>query len=62
MASEIFIDTGPLVALIDKRDAWHKWVTTIVKKIKPPLITCESVLSEYGFILNRSDIHTRHLF
>lgn len=56
------IDTGPLTALVDKRDAWHQWAANRVKEIKPPLITCEAVLSECSFVLMRSGIELTHLF
>lgn len=57
-----FIDTGPLTALINKKDKWHAWTSDRVKEIKPPFITCEAVLSECCFLLMRSDIDIRHLF
>lgn len=56
------IDTGPLAALIDKRDAWHQWTVNRVKEIRPPLITCEAILSECCFVLMRSGIELTHLF
>ncbi|HET6528026.1 MAG TPA: PIN domain-containing protein [Balneolaceae bacterium] len=57
-----FIDAGPLTALIDKRDQWHNWAVNRVKEIKSPLITCEAVLSECCFILNRSGVDLQYLF
>jgi len=32
----ILVDTGPLVAAIDRRDRFHSWVTVELAKIKPP--------------------------
>ncbi|CDM97745.1 MAG: PIN domain-containing protein [Limnospira sp. PMC 1291.21] len=51
MRRGIIIDTGPLVALLNKRDSWHEWVKQEVAQVKPPLLTCESVISEACFLL-----------
>ena len=45
------IDTGPLVALLDRRDRYHSWAKEQVSGIDPPFLTCESVLSEGCFLL-----------
>ena len=47
------IDTGPLIAFIDARDAHHEWVTDQFGRIPPPLQTCEAVLAETFFLLRR---------
>jgi uncharacterized protein len=47
----VIVDTGPLVAFLNRRDRYHEWVTGILEGIAPPLITCESVLSEACFLL-----------
>jgi predicted nucleic acid-binding protein len=62
LAAEYYIDTGPLTALINKRDEWHHWSANRVKEIKAPLITCEAVLTECCFLLNRSRIDLQYLF
>lgn len=51
MLKNIIIDTGPLVALLNKKDKFHKWAKEIVKNIKSPFLTCESVISEACFLL-----------
>jgi predicted nucleic acid-binding protein len=49
----ILIDTGPFVALCDKRDALHrKAVSHLDGLIGSPMITCEPVLTEACFHLN----------
>lgn len=48
---QVILDTEPLIALIDRREPAHKWVTHQVMKIQPPLITCEAVISEAVFLL-----------
>lgn len=45
------IDTGPLVALLNSRDAHHRWATQTLDKISPPLHTCEAVVSEACFLV-----------
>ena len=39
-------DTGPLVALIDKRDGYHAKITGAMKTIRLPLLTTEACLTE----------------
>lgn len=50
---QVLLDTGPLVALIDKRDQYHAWATTTVATLAAPFLTCESVISEACFLLSR---------
>lgn len=45
------LDTGPLVAFLDRRDRFHTWATEQWDRIDPPLLTCEAVLSEACFLL-----------
>jgi uncharacterized protein len=47
----VLVDTGPLVALVDRRDGYHSWAKAQVEDIDPPLYTCESVLTEACFLL-----------
>lgn len=51
MKTSVLIDTGPLVAYLNRRDIWHGWVKKQLSEIAPPLLTCESVLSEACFSL-----------
>lgn len=47
----VLLDTGPLVAVINRRDKFHGWVTRQWDNIEPPLLTCEAVISEACFLL-----------
>lgn len=47
----IIIDTGPIVALFDKDDKYHRRCIEIIKGIKEPLITTWPVLTEAFYLL-----------
>ena len=49
--TRIITDTGPLVALRNKRDRYHAWTRRVLDTIEPPLWTCEAVVTEACFLL-----------
>ncbi len=49
-------DTGFLVALANRRDHHHAWAAALLPRLKTPLLTCESVLSETAFHLGSSNL------
>ena len=51
MKRAVILDTGPLVGLVDARDRDHEWCVAQWSQIEPPLLTCESVISEACFLL-----------
>jgi uncharacterized protein len=53
MRQTILVDTGPLVAAIDRRDRWHEWAVKELASVEAPLLTCEAVVSEACFLLQR---------
>lgn len=53
MRPRILVDTGPLVALLNRRDHHHAWVKTQLRTMDPPLETCEAVLSEACYLLQQ---------
>lgn len=55
MRGRVILDTGPLVAAIDHRDKYHQWTEETLAQIRPPLITCEPVLTEACFLLSRAN-------
>ena len=52
--TRIIIDTGPLVAYCNRRDKWHRWVAEQMVTLAPPLLTCEPVLTEACFLIQRA--------
>ena len=49
----IILDTGPLVALLNERDARHRWTVEILQHLSPPLWTCEPVLTEASHLTQK---------
>lgn len=52
--TRIIIDTGPLVAYVNRKDKWHHWVAGQMVALNPPLITCEPVITEACFLIQRA--------
>jgi uncharacterized protein len=50
--TSVIVDTGPLVALLNRRERLHTWVSSILDTIEPPIFTCDPVLSEACFLLH----------
>jgi predicted nucleic acid-binding protein len=51
VSRQVILDTGPLVALLNRRDTYHQWAKAQFALIEPPLATCEAVISEACFLL-----------
>jgi predicted nucleic acid-binding protein len=48
----VLVDTGPLVAFLNKRDRFHDWTAAQWNQIAAPILTCEAVVSECCFLLS----------
>lgn len=46
MAAPAIVDTGPLVAFLDRHDPLHEWACACIGGFNEPMMTCEAVLSE----------------
>lgn len=51
MKKQVIVDTGVLVAILNKNDTYHQWAIKNFAEIEPPLLTCEAVISECSFLL-----------
>jgi uncharacterized protein len=51
MKPHVIVDTGPLVAAINRKDRFHPWAVQHLSRIQMPLYTCEAVVSEACFLL-----------
>jgi predicted nucleic acid-binding protein len=50
----VLADTGPIVAYLNDRDRYHGWAVGLFKQLRPPLLTCEAVLSEAAYLVRGS--------
>lgn len=53
MSRLALLDTGPLVAFLNRRDLYHAWAAEQLSAVRAPLLTCESVVSEACFLLRK---------
>ena len=53
--TSVIVDTGPIVALLNRRERHHAWVAKVMDGIEPPLFTCDPVLSEACFLLQQNE-------
>jgi len=54
MAKSVLVDTGPLVAALRRRDLHHEWARAHFEAATEPFATCEAVISESLFLLERA--------
>jgi len=59
--SSVLLDTGPLVAFLNRHDDAHEWAVARFKEIEPPFLTCEAVLSETIHLLQGRAVVLEHL-
>ena len=52
MKQGVLVDTGPLVAFLNRRDRFHDWTAAQWNQIAAPMLTCEAVVSESCFLLS----------
>jgi predicted nucleic acid-binding protein len=56
------IDTGPLVSFLAAGVRYHSWTCEQWKLFRPPLLTCEPVLTDAAFLLKRDGCEADPLF
>ena len=55
-------DTGPLIAYLNRRDKHHGWAVSVMQQVRPPLLTCEPVLTEAAYFLREDGLPVDALF
>lgn len=56
------LDTGPLVALLVGDDTQHEWATEQLKRAPTTVLTCDAVISEASYLLQRDGYPPDDLF
>ena len=51
MADQVILDTGPLVAYLDKREEHHAWAKREFASLSGHVVSCEAVITESCFLL-----------
>ena len=62
MNRAVILDTGPLITFLARGLKHHDWVRDQWRRLRPPLITCEPVLTEAAFLLKREGQDTDPIF
>ena len=47
----VLLDTGVVVALLDRNEAYHTRCVEAVRELESPLVTCEAVITESCYLL-----------
>jgi len=53
MKQAVIADTGIFVAYLNRHEKFHNWTKEQLDRVSPPLITCEAVIAESCFLLQR---------
>jgi predicted nucleic acid-binding protein len=52
----VLLDTGVIVALLDRSERLHRACAWAVRELKAPLITCEAVIAESCYLLRNLSV------
>ena len=55
-------DTGALVAYLNRNDPYHSWAVAVMKQVRPPALTSESVMTETAYFLREDRVDVDPLF
>ena len=56
MLANLLIDTGAILAILDRRDRWHEACSVAIRQLRLPALTSEAVLAEVFHLLGRTHI------
>lgn len=62
MSDVVLLDTGPLVSFLAAGLEHTAWVQAQWSRMPPPMLTCEPVLTEAAFLLNREGVDPDAVF
>jgi len=64
MVGDALIDTGAILALLDRTDRWHSLCVEAFQQLRLPLLTSEAVLTELFYLVgeNRREMETAWKF
>ena len=64
MAADALVDTGAILALLDRTDRWHEVCVDTFQQLRLPLVTSEAVLTEVFHLVgdNRREMETAWKF
>src|SRR2546423_137315 len=54
MAANALVDTGAILALLDRSDRWHDFCVDTFRQLRLPLVTSEAVLTELFHLVGNS--------
>jgi len=54
--AKVIVDTGPIVALMNRRDTLHEWAVEVFGRMRGPYLTTEGNVSEICHLLEREQI------
>jgi len=59
MAANALVDTGAILALLDRTDRWHEPCAAALEQLHLPLVTTEAVLTELFHLVGDSSSEVR---
>lgn len=57
----VLVDTGPIVAILSRRDEYHQLCVEALRDMPGPLFTCWPVITEAAWLLRRSGAAVQQL-